>query len=141
MQAVIIYDSVTGNTRNAANLIADELFRHDIGANLFRVTEVNHEAVAEADLVVVGTWTDGFLVTMQKPGRHKKFKGLLPDLTGKRCAVFCTFAINPGRTLDKLQQIVEDHGGEVLGGMSIRRDDLRGGSTEFASRLLGVIAG
>src|SRR6476659_7656510 len=115
MQAVIIYDSVTGNTRNAANLIADELFRHDIGANLFKVNEVNPDAVAEADLVVVGTWTDGLILVGQKPGRHKRFTSLLPDLTGHRCAVFCTFAVNPGRTLDKLQGIVEGHGGEVLG--------------------------
>jgi flavodoxin len=141
MQAVIIYDSVTGNTRNAANLIADEFYRHDIGANLFKVTEVNPEAVTEADLVVVGTWTDGLLIVGQKPGRHKRFTGLLPDLTGKRCAVFCTFALNPGRTLDKLQKIVEAHGGDVLGGMSIRRDDLTGGSAEFAERLVGAIAG
>lgn len=141
MQAVIIYDSVTGNTRNAANLIADELFRHDIGANLFKVNEVNPDAVAEADLVVVGTWTDGLILVGQKPGRHKRFTSLLPDLTGHRCAVFCTFAVNPGRTLDKLQGIVEGHGGEVLGGMAIRRDDLDGGSVEFANRLVGVIAG
>jgi flavodoxin len=140
MQAVIIYDSVTGNTRNAANLIADELFQREIGANLFKVTEVNHEAVAEADLVVVGTWTDGLILVGQKPGRHKRFTSLLPDLTGKRCAVFCTFAVDPGRTLEKLQKIVEAHGGEVLGGLSIRRDDLEGGSVEFADRLLGVIS-
>ena len=141
MQAVIIYDSVTGNTRNAANLIADELYRHEIGANLFKVTEVNPQAVADADLVVVGTWTDGLLIVGQRPGRHKRFTVGLPDLEGKRCAVFCTFAINPGRTLDKLQAIVETHGGEVLGGMSIRRDDLEGGSTEFATRLVGTLAG
>ena len=81
------------------------------------------------------------LIVGQKPGRHKRFTGLLPDLTGKRCAVFCTFALNPGRTLDKLQKIVEAHGGDVLGGMSIRRDDLTGGSAEFAERLVGAIAG
>ena len=141
MQAVIIYDSVTGNTRDAANLMADELYRQGIGSNLFKVTEVNHRAVADADLVVVGTWTDGLLVTLQRPGRGKRFEAKLPDLTGKRCAVFCTFAINPGRTLDKLQKIVEHHGGEVLGGMSIRRDDLDGGATEFAGRLVGALSG
>src|SRR4051794_17700440 len=118
MQAVIIYDSVGGNTRRAANFIADELYQFGIGANLFKVAELNPKAVADADLVVIGSWTDGLFVVGQKPGRHKRFKALLPDLTGKRCAVFCTFAFNPGKTIEKLTALVEGHGGEVVGGMS-----------------------
>lgn len=140
MQAVIIYDSVTGNTRQAANFIADELYRWGVGSNLFKVSELSDRAVAEADLVVIGSWTDGLFVVGQKPGRHKRFKHLLPDLNGKRCAVYCTFAINPGHTLDKLTKTVEEHGGNVIGGMSIRRDDLEGGATEFTERLLSVVS-
>jgi len=140
MQAVIIYDSFTGNTRRAANYIADELFRAGVGSNLFKVNEINERAVADADLVVVGSWTDGLFVVAQKPGRHKRFKHLLPDLSGKRCAVYCTFAVNAGRTLDKLTATVEGRGGEVIGGMSIRRDDLEGGAVEFTERLLNVLS-
>lgn len=139
MQAVIIYDSVSGNTRRAANYIADELFGAQIGSNLFNVRELNPQSVAEADLVIVGSWTDGLFVVGQRPGRHKRFEAQLPDLTGKRCAVFCTFALNPGHTLDKLQKLVEAHGGQVIGGMSIRRDDLEGGAAEFGQRLIGAV--
>ncbi|MBI2706526.1 MAG: flavodoxin domain-containing protein [Actinobacteria bacterium] len=140
MQAVIIYDSLTGNTRRAANDIADELYRFGIGSNLFKVSEVSDAAVAGADLVLVGSWTDGLFVVAQKPGRRRKFKHLLPDLTGKRCAVFCTFALNPGNTLNKLTKLVEAHGGDVVGGMSIRRDDLEGGAAELTQRLVAVLS-
>src|SRR5262249_38890082 len=139
MQAVIIYDSVTGNTRRAANYIADELYRFGVGSNLFNVSEISQSAADEADLVLVGSWTDGLFVVGQRPGRHKRFKQLLPDLSGKRCAVFCTFALNPGHTLDKLTALVQQHGGDVVGGMSIRRDDLEGGAVEFTERLLDVV--
>jgi flavorubredoxin len=140
MQAVIIYDSVTGNTREAANLIADVLYGNGIGSNLFKVGEVNAQAVERADLVIVGTWTDGLLIAMQRPGRGKRFKAMLPPLDGKRCAVFCTFAFNPGRTLHKLERIVQELGGDVVGGMAIRRDDLEGGAAEFTDRLLSAVS-
>ncbi len=139
MQAVIVYDSLTGNTRQAANYLADELYRAGIGSNLFKVSELNEKAVTEADLVVIGSWTDGLLVVGQKPGRHKRFKQLLPQLGGKRCAVYCTFAVNPGKTLEKLTKTVEAHGGQVIGGMTIRRDDLEGGAAELANRIVTAV--
>jgi flavodoxin len=141
VQAVIIFDSVTGNTRQAANNIADVLFAEGIGSNLLTITDVSEQAIADADLVIVGSWTDGLLVVGQRPGRHKRFTRLLPDLTGKRCAVFCTFAFREGNTLQKLQDIVEAHGGEVLGGMAIRRDDLDGGAAAFTGRVLSAVQG
>lgn len=137
---MIVYDSFTGNTRKAANYIADELYRHGVGSNLFKVAELNAKAIAEADLLVVGSWTDGLFVVGQKPGRHKKFRALLPELDGKRSAVFCTFAVNPGKALERLTKTVEEHGGQVIGGMTIRRDDLEGGAAEFTGRLLEVLS-
>jgi hypothetical protein len=54
--------------------------------------------------------------------------------------VFCTFALDPGKTIDKLSALMTERGADVIGGMSIRRDDLESGSKEFAERLLGVVA-
>jgi hypothetical protein len=53
--------------------------------------------------------------------------------------VFCTYAINPGKTLDKMTRILQGRGAEVLGGMALRRQDLQGGVTDFVSRLLEAI--
>ena len=138
MDAVIIYESLTGTTQRAAHLIGDGFFDHRIGSQIFPVAGVTAEAVAAADLVIVGTWTDGALIVGQRPGKAKKLKRM-PDLTGKRCLVYCTYAIHPGKTIQKLTKIVEELGGEVLGGMTIRRDHLHEDAAEFVERAISAV--
>ena len=138
MKAVIIYESLTGNTHRVAGLIADELYRHRVGSRLFATPTVDEAAVAAADLVIVGTWTDGLLLVGQRPGRKGRIKKL-PDLTGKRCAVFCTYAVDPGTTLDKFTRLLADQGADVIGGMAIRRNNLTAGAEEFVSRVMDTV--
>jgi hypothetical protein len=88
--------------------------------------------------VVVGSWTDGFFVVGQRPGRAGRLRNM-PVIDGKKAVVYCTYALNPGKTLEKLADIVRDRGGDVVGGMAIRRDDIPGGVHEFVGRLLDVI--
>ncbi len=135
MQVAIIYDSLTGNTQRAAWLMGDAFWRRGISTRLFSVTEIDEAVVAGADLVIVGSWTDGLLIVGQRVGRGGRFKKHLPDLTGKRCAVYCTYAIAPGGTLKKLQKRVEGHGGQVLGGLAIRRDALEDGAESMVEQL------
>ena len=132
MDAVIIYESMTGTTRRAAHLIGDGFYDHRIGAQIFPTAGVTAEAIADADLVVIGTWTDGALVIGQRPAKAKKLRNL-PDLTGKRCLVYCTYAVHPGKTIEKLTALVEDLGGEVLGGMTFRRDHLAEDVADFVA--------
>jgi nucleotide-binding universal stress UspA family protein len=96
------------------------------------------EAAKDADLVVVGTWTDGLVLFGQRPGRSGRLKKL-PYITGKKCAVFVTYAVDAGNVLDKLVSMMEDRGGDVIGGMAIRRNDLAGGASDFAGRVLDVV--
>jgi hypothetical protein len=138
VDAVIIYESMTGTTRRAAQLIGDGFFDHRIGSQLFPTTGVTADAVRDADLVVIGTWTDGALVVGQRPGKAKRLKAL-PDLAGKRCVVYCTYAIHPGKTLRKLTAIVEGRGGEVLGGMTVRRDHLEEDTAELVDRVMAAL--
>ncbi len=138
MDAVIIYESLTGTTQHAAHLIGDGFFDHQIGTTIFPTAGVTAEAVAAADLVIIGSWTDGALVVGQRPGKAKKLRSL-PDMTRKRCLVYCTYAIHPGKTIPKLTKIVEELGGEVLGGMTIRRDHLAEDTAEFVTRAVAAV--
>jgi flavodoxin len=138
MDAAIIYESMTGTTKRAAHLIGDAFYDARVDARIYPRAAVTPEAIAAADLVIIGTWTDGALVVGQKPAKHKKF-AQLPDLTGKRCLVFCTYAIAPGKTIEKLSAIVEKLGGEVLGGMTLRRDHLAEDAAAFAERALAAV--
>lgn len=138
MDAVIIYESLTGTTRRAAHLIGDGFYDHQIGTQFFNVNAVDADAVAAADLVILGTWTDGLLVFGQKPARKKRFKDL-PELTGKRCLVYCTYAIHPGKTIEKLSAVAEQKGAMVLGGLTIRRDHLEEDTAAFVEGAVAAV--
>jgi hypothetical protein len=139
MRAVVIYESLTGNTARAAELIGQRLVEEGVTTTVCPTTQVNFQAVADADLVIVGSWTDGLFFFAQKPARAGRLS-LLPLLTGKKTAVFCTFALDPGKTLDKLTDLMVERGADVIGGMTIRRNRLEDGSRDFVDRVLGVVA-
>lgn len=138
MRAIVIYESLTGNTRDAAHLIVEELERSGVAASACPITSVDLQALSQADLVIIGTWVDGFVLFGQRPGRGGRL-GRLPVIDGKTTAVYCTYAVDPGRTLSKLEKIVRRRGGDVVGGYAIKRGDLAQGARTFVDRLLSVL--
>lgn len=139
MRAVIIYNSLTGTTAKAAHRIASELKALRYDATPVAIGDVDDATVADADLVIVGTWTDGIVILGQKPAGKKKLRGL-PSLSGKKAVVYCTYAVDPGQTLDKLVAEVEAKGAEVIGGFAIARHDVPGDVAEFVDRLTPALA-
>jgi hypothetical protein len=139
VNAVVIYESLTGNTREAAELIASELRADGVDTTVFPITDIDLATLAAADLVVVGSWVDGMFFVGQRPGRAGRLRGL-PVIDGKRAAVFCTYAIDPGKTLTKLSDIVAERGGQVVGGVALHRKRLAEGAQDFVDRLLGALA-
>jgi hypothetical protein len=135
VKVVVIYESLTGNTRKAAGTIAAELQAAGHDAVACPTFDIDYQALHEADLVVVGGWTDGLFFVGQRPGRAGRLRKL-PSLVGKRAVCFVTYALDPGRTLDKLIAIVEDLGAQVEGGMTIRRDRLADGARDLADRVV-----
>ena len=136
MKAMLIYESMTGNTKKAAEHIAEALQKRGVSVTAVSpTTNINYQALSNADLVIIGTWTDGLFVVGQRPAKAARLR-LLPAMKSKQAAVFCTYALDPGRVLQKLTTIVEGLGAEVIGGMSIRRSDLAAGALEFVDRLL-----
>lgn len=138
MNAVVIFESLTGNTRKAAELIGAELRAAGADTTVCPVDEIAMTALAAADLVVIGSWVDGMLFVGQRPGRAGRLRSM-PVITGKRAAVFCTYAVDPGKTLTKLSDIVTERGGDVIGGVALHRKRLAEGATDFVDRLLGAL--
>ena len=64
----------------------------------FPITQIDYQALSDADLVIVGSWVDGLVVVGQRPGRLGRIKGM-PALSGKRAIVYLTYAIDPGHAL------------------------------------------
>jgi hypothetical protein len=140
MKAVVLVESLSGNTWKAGELIATKLQASGIGiTDVGRVRRPDHAAIQSADLVLVGTWVHGLFVVGQKPWGEGAISKL-PSMVGKRAATFCTFALNPGRTLDTLDRIVADRGPEVIGGLALHRSKLDAHTDEFVGRLLDALA-
>lgn len=116
MRAALVVESLTGHTWKAAELIADGLTQHGWTiTGLSKVKNPDHASIQDADLVLVGTWVHGLFVVGQTPWAVSNISNL-PAMRNKRAAVFCTFALNPGRSLDRLTGAVEATGAGVIGG-------------------------
>lgn len=139
MRAIVIYESLTGNTAKAGQAIAAGLTAEGLPTRAFPITAIDYQALSQADLVIVGSWTDGLIVVGQKPGRLGRIKAM-PALAGKRAVVYLTYAIDAGKALQKLSSAVEARGAEVIGGQTIRRDKLEAGVDDLVDRILAITA-
>lgn len=135
MKAAILFESLTGNTRRAAELIAVDL--QQLGWGVTGVSPVRRpemQSIQDADVVVVGTWVHGLFVVGQAPFGIGGVNHL-PAMRGKSAATFCTYALNPGRSLERLGAAVRSVGADVIGGVALHRARLEAHSEEFAVRL------
>ena len=136
MKAAILAESLTGNTWKAGEMIAGHLQQAG-----WEITGCHACAgpttrpLQAADLVLVGTWIHGLFVVGQTPwalGEMAK----LPVMKGKKAAAFCTYALNPGTSLQKMTGVLDLLGAEVLGGLALHRAKLPQHTEEFAARLV-----
>jgi hypothetical protein len=136
MKAAILYSSLTGNTRTAGELIAANLQQEGWGiTTVCPLKELEMGGIQEADMVIVGTWVHGLFVVGQAPWNLGAIANL-PAMRGKLSASFCTFALNPGKSLDKLDTALAGLGTEVIGGLALHRAKLEEHTEEFAARLV-----
>ncbi len=139
MKAALLVESLTGNTWNAAELIADKLQQERWTiTGLSRVGRPDLASVQQADLVLVGTWTHGLFVVGQAPFALGNIANL-PTMRGKKAACFLTFALNAGSSIDKLTTAVGQTGADVVGGLEIKRNHLEAHTDLFVERLLDAL--
>ena len=139
MKAAILVESLTGNTWKAGEMIAANLQQeHWSVTGLSPVRNPDHASIQDADVVVVGTWVHGLFVVGQSPWGVDRLRAL-PAMAGKKAAVFCTFALNPGASLDRMTAAVSSRGADVIGGLALHRGRLGAHTEEFAARLVDNI--
>jgi hypothetical protein len=135
VKVIVIWESLTGTTRKAAERIAAGLRAAGVEATVSPRTRVDLGALSAADVVVLGSWTDGLVFVGQKPGRSSQL-GHLPYLTGKRAFVYCTYAVDAGHAVDKLAAIATERGADVLGGRTVHRFHLERDCAEVVTQIL-----
>ena len=139
MKAALLIESLTGNTQKAGDRIANDL--QQVGWTITGVSWVkvpDFGSIQDADMIIVGTWVHGLFVVGQAPWGLGAISHL-PAMHGKKAAVFCTFALSPGKTLDKLTSTVSLLGAEVIGGLALNRGKIEAHSEEFVTRLVDSV--
>jgi len=134
-----LVESLTGNTWKAAEKIGSNLEQEgwDI-TGLSPVRRPDHASIQAAEIVLVGTWTHGLFVVGQAPWAMASISNL-PAMRGKRSAVFLTYALDAGASLDKLTSAVSATGADVIGGLLIKRNHLDAHTEAFADRLVAAV--
>ena len=130
MKVAVVYQSRTGNTARAAELIgasAQEL-GHEVG--VWPTDKANLEFLTDADIVFLGTWTDGIIVAGHRPGDAGRLLDM-PGIWGKPTAGFVTHAVHAGKVVEKVGDVVALLGGDWIGGRAFRRDKLPQGIAGF----------
>jgi hypothetical protein len=139
MKAALLIESLTGHTWKAGERIANDLSQEGWEiVGLDRLRQPNHAALQAADVVIVGTWVDGLFIVGQRPFGEAAI-GKLPPIAGKQAAVFCTFALNPRKTLDKMSAVVAGRGANVIGGLALHRAKIDEHAETFATRLIDAV--
>ncbi|HTH05862.1 MAG TPA: hypothetical protein VL916_08325 [Ilumatobacteraceae bacterium] len=140
MKAALLVESLTGNTWKAAEEIGTKLSQERWSiTGLSKVGSPDLSSIEQADIVLIGTWTHGFFVVGQQPWALGKIANL-PTMRGKKAACFLTFALNAGKSIDKLSTAVGQTGAEVVGGLEIKRNYIDQHTDLFVERLLGAVA-
>jgi flavodoxin len=139
VKAALLVESMTGNTWKAAEHVAHLLQQERWTiTGLSKVKEPDHASIQEAEFVLVGTWIRGAFFFGQAPWAVNSIANL-PAMTGKRAAGFCTFALDPGKSLDRLDRALGDTGAYVIGGFAMNRRKLEEHTEDFAARLVAAV--
>jgi flavodoxin len=136
MKAALLIESLTGNTWKAGELIATNLQQEGWSiTGISSVKQPHHASIQDADTVIVGTWVHGLFVVGQAPWAIDRLRQL-PSMSGKKAVSFCTYALNPGKSLDVMTNTLLSLGADVVGGLALQRGHLAEHAEEFAIRLV-----
>ena len=125
MKACVLYISRTGNTKRFAEAISELL-----KAPVFDIATNPEPSVAnDFDLLVIGTPVMGL---RPAPEVHS-FVKRLPEGTGKKTILFCTYALKKGGTLNVLEKELTQKGYATI--LSVSKRGLKPSKADFSDVL------
>jgi len=140
-RVLVAYESRGGRTADAARLVANRLRETGAVVRAVPLAQVGPADLTETDLLIVGTWVEGFVVARVGAARAARaWLAGLPRLAGLRTATFCTFAISPRGTLAEMRRALEGRGAVVMaeGAFGPGARNIAGNAASFAGQLLAA---
>jgi flavodoxin len=141
MNVLVMYQSRSGHTREAAEGIGSAVERLNHTVSVKSVIEVSQTDVENADVLFVGTWVHGLIFFGVRPAEAELWVPALPSLEGKPVGVFCTYRFNPRGSLRKLGTMLEGRGATILGQKAFHRSRTHDGVENFVQRVLAATQG
>lgn len=138
MKVAVLYESRTGNTARVAQMIGAAAAELGAEVGVWPSTKPNLDFLSDADLVFVGTWTDGVIIAGHRPGDSRRLKAM-PGIWGRPTAGFVTYAIHAGNVLEKLERVVTERGGDWIGGRLFKRGRLSDGLGAFVTAAFDAV--
>lgn len=117
MNSIIIYNSKGGTTKAYAEQIAAYQKQNGIHPEVYSLEDFDMEKVKQADLLFLGSWTNGLFLFYQHPDKKwKEFARKLPELTNKKVVLFTTYKLLTGTMFKKMNK---DLGLDMANGFKI----------------------
>ena len=134
---LIAYESRGGHTERLAHALGDELARRGASVAVERLAAVGLRDIAAADLVILGTWVEGFVVAGVQPARPtRSWLQDLPSLGARKFATFCTYAVSPKSALSSLRRSLEGNGASVIAESAFGPHPDREETTRYVEQIL-----
>ena len=128
MKACVLYISRTGNTKRFAEAISELL-----KAPVFDIANAPEPSVVDDfDLLVMGTPVMG----LRPAPEVQAFVKRLPECTGKKAILFCTYAIKKGGTLNVLEKELTGKGYVTI--VSVSKRGLKPSKADFSDVLAEI---
>ena len=120
MKPCILYFSRTGNTKRLAEAISESL-----KVPAFDIATSEPSVADDCDLLIIGTPVNGFRPAVEVTA----FLERLPEGSGKKAIVFCTFALGKGGTLKQMIQQLEKKGYDTV--LSVGKRGVKPNKADF----------
>jgi hypothetical protein len=133
-----LHQSLRGGTERAAERIADEFAARHATVGCYPVAKFDAQFLLRADLLVIGTWTDGLFGLAARPAQIGKLMRL-PAIAHKQTAVFVTYEISAKASLPKLVDWAERQSADVVAAAAFNRRKLDEGVAGFVDEAIAAL--
>ncbi len=139
MKVLFLFNSQKGHTQAAAEAMAETARSLGHDTTIRAVSQTRASDVEQADLVLIGTWVQGFILFGVKPAHATLWIPSLPPLHGKPVAIFCTYLFHPHSSLKTLAAMLETRGATIVGQAAFRRNRAVEGAGPFVQQALQAV--
>lgn len=133
LNVLVCYDSMGGTTKHIAEVITESLPTSVSTKTVKSINDVNKFDISSADLIVCGTWIEGLVLAKVGPSKNMMtWIKNLPNLSGKRVSLFCSYGFDPKSSFEKMEKIFLQKNVKVIDRFAVKANEAHKEETKKA---------